>query len=311
MAFTLLDNTTELLMYRSVRRALSSDVYLERMHERAKEVMPADKYAEWVATYKVEVLGSKQRKLIERSYPEKVSYLVRKDKLSKPFGEALVRLHDFRNEMYHRDHVKDDLLRACSIFLFEVVCEMFVALPPTSVRSLSSYEEESSGWRRFQRKYGRQGFYMFSPEVPLEISKKVRGSISISLNRLRQTLKKHLKARLVQTLENLEQVRQDGLGNISTAKALKELQFIEDQIVRDAPVHKRDLKKYSPKFRMTDFAKWKRAIRSLDDLTDKYLLFNRFTTVEREFLEMEEVIDLAARHVDEAVQHAIDVARGK
>ena len=151
MAFTLLDNTVEILMYRATRHHLEMDEMIEVMHRRAKAVMPPKEYAKWAANSQLKVVGRKTRRAIDRHYPEKVRYLAGVKKVPEPLAATIGHLHDYRNEMYHRDRVQEDVLRSLTVFLFELACEIFVILHPDGYTSLSPGEEESHGWRRFNR----------------------------------------------------------------------------------------------------------------------------------------------------------------
>ena len=62
---------------------------------------------------------------------------------------------------------------------------------------------------------------------------------------------------------------------------------------------------------MKDLSLWKKRIKKLDKAKNKIRLFKDFAEIETEFEELELILMNAATELDSAIQHQIDIARGK
>jgi hypothetical protein len=70
---------------------------------------------------------------IGRFFNEKVGFLVGKKILAAPTGTVLRHLHDYRNEVQHRDHLRAESIRPAVLILFDIVLDLLVSLEPGSV----------------------------------------------------------------------------------------------------------------------------------------------------------------------------------
>jgi hypothetical protein len=125
-AVLLLDNVAEILMHRMTQDELCFNDLWEKMLEKTRnETDPAtyDRFCQEVAR-KVAVpnlLTKKEKRGIDKSFPEKLSFLSKtKHRIPAPVADALLSLHDHRNEMYHRDTLRPAILEAMSRLFFQI-----------------------------------------------------------------------------------------------------------------------------------------------------------------------------------------------
>lgn len=313
MAFVLLDNAAEILMHRRARMELVHNGWYRRMRESTIKGLTEEKIKEFEQEVKLPpIIDRKREKLIRRYFDEKTKYLSEDKKYIKTTTASVLRsLHQYRNELYHNDEVREETIRVSAILLFEIVCDLLLQLPPGSY-SISSLDHYNTvGWKKFFKNYGVSKRMFFDKKTWKKIVKILKKNISLTCNELREILKEHLLLRIDDAIERIEFIMRDGLGEKSLEEALKYIQLIESGVIIGLHDPKPLLRKFKASFKMKDFKKWKKRIKQFDKIRSKIQLFKAFSRIENEFEEIEKQIIKATSDLDAAIQHDIDVARGK
>jgi len=122
MALILLDNAAEILMYRKILSEFHYNEFYENLRGQAKSAMPPDIFDKFITDHSVpEVIAEKNKKKILKYFDEKITFL--SDAIGlipSPSGAVLSSLHRYRNETYHRDIIRNEILRPIAILYFEL-----------------------------------------------------------------------------------------------------------------------------------------------------------------------------------------------
>ncbi|WP_435060212.1 hypothetical protein [Streptomyces sp. bgisy060] len=114
LAFILLDSAVELIMHRKVQRELDGEQwqfnYLEKYRRMENSGSGGDWVREQIAELEPQVTSKRRRKKINDVFGEKVKFLVERDALPTEVLPVMSRLHEYRNETYHRDEHRVDVL---------------------------------------------------------------------------------------------------------------------------------------------------------------------------------------------------------
>ena len=73
-----------------------------------------------------------QRNKIEHDFDAKCALLVKEDILQPDQARVLKKLHEYRNETYHRDELRPATLASTNEIYVYLVCSMMIAMPCTA-----------------------------------------------------------------------------------------------------------------------------------------------------------------------------------
>lgn len=312
MAFVLLDNAAEILMHRKVVSDLSYNEMRRRMVDSAKRSLLPEKFKEWEQQSDMTIISIGKERQIKRYFDEKVKFLsVDHSDIPKSLAAVLNFLHKYRNELYHKDRIREETIRVSTTLLFEVVCELLVLLPPGGMSSSSRINYDSPDWTKFYREYNLKKHHFIEQEDLKSISSKLRSGIVLDCDLMRRLLREHLKSRIQEVIEALDFVMRDGLRINSRSESLKCIQFTASGQVIGLRDRRVALKGFRPKYSIKDFGRWRGDVIKFDKIKNKVSLFVAFADIEQNFEELESIICEAAADLDSAIQLEIDVMRGK
>lgn len=313
MAFILLDNAAETLMYRKVLDEFGHNELYERILEKAK-TLPPDIFDKFRREHPIpEILEAKEKWKILQYFDQKVTYLCDTCALiQKPLATVLSSLHRYRNEIYHREIIRVEILHAVAILYFETVCDLIEQLKQGATEYYSGDD-----WRPFFQRYNipKDGYPMLNDDDIQIILTGFRTCLAISLNELRNTLDAYLTNRFNDTSKKLDFITKS-IGLDSDGTALKLVQFSKSVGTReystsDILIHSPEFKRFRPPITETSFDSWKQKVLAFVNIMNKMDLLNAFKFVEDEFEPIEKMVLDFHNDLDAAIQFAVDLARGK
>ncbi len=316
MALILLDNAAEILMYRKVLSEFRHNEMYGKIREQAKSAMPPEIFDKFLTEHAVpEILEEKKKRKILKYFDEKITFLCDTCGLiPSPVRAVLSSLHSYRNETYHRDIIRNEILRPIAILYFELVCELVTYLQQSGI----SYSSEDD-WSQFFTKYGlgetQYKMRMLSDEDIEAILNRFRTELSINLHELRETLQEYVINRLDETLDRLNFIS-DALGSKRLNTTLKLIQFTQtnDSLQfnnRNVLLQSKEFNNYTAPITEEVFSNWRAKAHHFVNIEEKLALFKVFKDVEDQFEPIEHKIYDVADELDAAIQFAIDLARGK
>lgn len=316
MALILLDNVAEILMYRKILSEFHYNKDYEQIRRQAKSFMTPDIFERFLTEHSIpEILGEKDKNKILKYFDEKITFLCDTCGLiPRPSGAVLSSLHRYRNETYHRDIIRNEILRPIAIIYFELACDLITHLH----QNAACYHGEDD-WSDFFMKFGlgasEYKMRMLSDKDIEAILNSFLADLRITLHELKKTLREYVINRLDETLDRLNFIS-EGLGNNELNIVLKLVQFTETEASlefknRDLLLQSRKFGKFTPPVTIDVLERWKENAESFTSFNDKIALFIAFKRLEDEFEPIEHRIYDVADELDSAIQTAIDIARGK
>ncbi|TQS42774.1 hypothetical protein [Cryptosporangium phraense] len=128
LSLILFDGAFELMMHREItpwmplwRNIYEAVVENEAAVRTAGAELPPEEIATRVE-FRAKGLSKSQATRIERDFAAKIDRLVAESKLTERDGRLAKRLHDYRNETYHRDHVRKDSIRLAVAAYGDIAC---------------------------------------------------------------------------------------------------------------------------------------------------------------------------------------------
>jgi hypothetical protein len=307
IALLLLDNASEVLMYRTVVDALQHNDYYDRIFSNARKCMPKEEYEKFKAETSYKLIPKSQHKAILRYYDQKVDFLIERGNLEEAVGGVLKSMHRYRNEAYHREFVRKATIKPAVILLYELVCHLLETLKPGGM-SFSS----GDNWSKFYQKYKLDNMMSIMSGGLEKIVASLRDSMVLSCTDLGKLLSEHLHDRIEGMRESLEFIINEATGANDLAGELKRIQYWNKY--KRLPIKKEDQDEfdhYSPKYSFESFSEWKKASDALLEEREKLEVFNKFSKIEAALEPLETMISEVAVLVDQAIQAEIDRRRGK
>lgn len=303
VALILLDNAVEVMMHRIIKDELfHTDMYERMLRNFPKGPLDA-KGEELRREMASHVISRRRRDEIRRYFGAKVDFLSDRDRIPRPGARALKHLHNYRNETQHEDLVREESIRAVVMLLFDISTDFLVRLKTgsTSWRGGADY-----GWLQ---KYGvqRPRLFLGSEDVRQHIAQQLRADLPLDDAEIRKSLIVHLTERLDAMEGQLDYVREN-MELKDAAEALRHVQFWKSS---PGHVDPPKLSSFVARHDLTSIAKWRAGVEALNSIADKLDMFDQFATIEDDFEPLERMIDDVVGDIDEQIQLAIDIARGK
>jgi hypothetical protein len=302
LALLLLDNAAEILMHRRVADELAHDEFYVKLH-RTIDSVPASPAEKEAARKRLGYtpLSEKRKKALAWSFEEKARFLSQEKRdLPEPAARILCYLHRYRNEAYHRDHVRPGSVRPATLILFEIVCDLLLCLP-------SSWSYSSDGDYGWLEKYGvhpLRGGIRGTPQIVSELKK----GLPLDVEDLRTSLTTHLNDRIDEIVEGIHFVSEPRAGEEETLKAL---QLWSQDRTRNPYLRDQTFHDFRPRYTMASLQRWRERIDEIGAIDEKLTLFESFADLEQEMEPLESLVSEVVALVDQATQLAIDIERGK
>jgi hypothetical protein len=303
LALLLLDNAAEILMHRKVTEELQHDDFYVKLHRVIDgfQTSPAEK-EDLRKQLGYTPLSEKRKKAVAWSFEEKTKFLSQEKKyIPEPAARVLSYLHRYRNEAYHRDHVRPDSIRPATLLLFEVVCDLLTYLPA------GSWSYSSNGDYSWLAKYGVNAIHNDN-QGRGRIIVQLKEGLPLDIEDLRTSLAAHLNDRIDEIVEGLGFIAEPKAGEEETLKAL---QLWSQDRTRNPYLRDQRFHDFKPRYTMASLQRWREQIADLSTIGDKLVLFERFSDLEQEIEPLETLVSEVVAIVDEAAQLADDIARGK
>lgn len=275
LAFILLDSVVELLMHRMIQVIFSLRRHDYRKLESWKAMLARDdawerypglnreQYRQAVNDLEAELVSKTKRTKIDREFGAKVTFLVEQEWLPAGLELVLQKLHYFRNDTYHRDKHRIEVVRPAALIYFDVACSVFEA-------------------------YGCS-----STDV-----QQMRDDIGLGFETVRAALAEHLLERLEDLRQSLDHI--DGCLTSHDAQpgdAILVLQ-IEDGDV-EAIFDQEVLRSRAFPIGYGDLDSWTARAHALKSETDRYALFIEFGSIEECFEKLEEAAQEMIFEIDD------------
>ncbi|GIJ62666.1 hypothetical protein [Virgisporangium aurantiacum] len=308
LALILLDSAVELIMHRMVEAELRHERFhfdqlkqLRRLESWRHSGTPiqrqfatsgpsSDQLATEIQRLAPMVTPTAKRKKIDRVFGDKIDFLVERHLLPAEVAPALKKLHDYRNETYHRDQHRVEVLHPAVVIYFDIACTVLDHYNPGSIivgpfgPELSRFRDGSSG-------------HDDPFDLPHRAAGQLRQDIGLDLATVREALVAHLLERLEDIESGLGYIEENSMNRMRPGDAIRWMQVDDDDveaIFDDAVFRSRDYP-----LTMADVASWIARATAMENMNDKHALFAEFAALEDAFEAMERQVSKAVWDIDE------------
>ncbi|WP_306206174.1 hypothetical protein [Actinoplanes sp. RD1] len=306
LAHILLDSAVELIMHRMVEQRLRWEHrnfdQLEglyrlrrwrqngtRLQRQFANELSESQLEQEIARLEPSVTSKADRKKIDRDFLRKAEFLVEKDALPATLVPVLRKLHAYRNETYHRDHHRIEILLPAVLIYFDVACSVLDLYSPGSVIGADAVGPELA---RFQPNW-RSGDPF---EIPHLAATKLREEIGLDLPALQDALADHLSLRLQEMLSGLNYIEENA-RRLQPGDAIRLMQIDDGDV--DAIFDSEVLRSRRLPITMQSLRDWVERAEALREVTDRDTLFAEFAILEDLFEPLEGRVNEAIWNIDE------------
>ncbi|MEU1365031.1 hypothetical protein ABZ454_02700 [Streptomyces sp. NPDC005803] len=309
LAHILLDSAVELIMHRmaeaelhferidfdqleNLRRLESMRKSDNPLHRRFATGPSDDQLRAEIQRLEGRVTSKRKRKRINDNFGDKVDFLVEREKLPGDLAPVLRKLHDYRNETYHRDQHRVEVIRPAVLIYFDAACTVLDRYEPGVLIGDGRLGPELA---RFQDSSSSQ-------QNPFEIShraaKQLRKEVGLDLVTVRDALVGHLLGRLEDLESGLAYIEENSASGAVPGDAIRIMQIEDGDL--DAIFDKDVLRTRKFPLTMKDVKSWITRAMAMEEMDDKHALFAELAALEDAFENLEQKVREAVWAIDEA-----------
>jgi hypothetical protein len=247
------------------------------------------------------IIGKPTEAKLGRYFDEKIKFLENQKKIDSPTVRTLSAIHRYRNEAYHQNKVRPETIRPVVLLLFELACDLLVAL------RLRSYSERGGNdWSYFEQLFGVSAHSAMSETGTKRIREVLRDGLALDPADLAESLADHLETRFDEFRELFENHVSRGLPLDETISNAKKW------IVRESQAYQlgdRAFKKAAEEFTLAELESLKHGAEVMRKARDKVTLFAAFSELETAFEPIENCLFDLTSEIDQIIDLAIQAAR--
>jgi hypothetical protein len=310
LGLVLLDSAAELLMHRETDRMLETDHRLLRVAEACHEWTGRGEND--LNELRARIVSGTRRKKIEREFGAKCDYLMDRGLLAGPQVRVLKKLHDYRNETYHRDKVRPPTLASAVKIYTYLVCVMMRDFPAQMICISSSDPSEAIAKYLEDHECGL-GLLGLDLQARIATSLLDQSGVAEPLQ-LGEALAQHISDRFdqledaaAQSAAFFNQLGVNESWDFDTILCLVQLKSDELRRIRSSE----DARAVRVPVRAGQIKRWRRAGDALAMQTNDLAAFAAFADLEDAFEPTEALVIKLAMDVDRKIQMQVDAALGK
>lgn len=293
LALILVDNVIETLIHRQVRYLFSEEnVFLRPSHELRHTI--------------------EERKKILRNFNDLVNFFKNETGLiSNDYCDMILICHKFRNEAYHENFLREEIIIETSRAYFQICCMILPKLSPNSVAYFSDPliselfkkcefegdpldKKSIEKWAEKTVLYRKCNVDLFSQQMSDYLLERISGLIS-SLN-------------FIATWGNDDSI----LFKEETRKTLKEIQFYN--VDKPWPIPEKEynrlFQEFKEKITEPQINKWKKIAESILPETHIRTILWKFSLIDYDLSKIEEDTDQIYFIIESQIENEIDRLRG-
>jgi hypothetical protein len=315
LGLILLDSAAELLMHRQCEQLLAWNSYyghlLKSMEEMPDQVRD-ETYEARITDLRSNAVSNTRRKKINKEFDAKCDFLSEKDLLAEPHVRVLKRLHDYRNETYHRDEVRSGTLASAAKIYIYLVCTMMRDFPDHSMfiplysasditPILAKYIDTNTDGildRDLQRTITEQLMEESAVGEPKQLGRALAQHVKDRLGDLEKSA--------ADTIDWFQAVTRDETWDIEAS--LRMAQATDQMDAVHTADHARAL---NVPIGLKQVEDWRRRSEKLQSETNDLDAFAMFADLEEAFEPVEALVSAQAMTIDREIQLQMDIARGK
>lgn len=266
----------------------------------------------WLQTRIEWFMSPTQIQSIRRNFDDKLRFLAWDHKLSPDLVRVTSRLHEYRNEMYHREETRPDALRIAAHLYALILTQMLQSLPP---QWLAMSGGEDSEWKRISSRLTVAIPGAWSPltsdfgALQRLLAEELRSSVDV--RDAREIIGDYIRDRVSVVHENLGFVA-DWLAYYDhSLSSITELDVIRNIYLWEFGLSLADLRGRKAPVTAAMVKRWDAWASQIPEDSSPVGAFASLVAFESEFEAFEALVKNEAAKVDAAIQARIDEMRGK
>ncbi|WP_438453116.1 hypothetical protein [Streptomyces asiaticus] len=306
LAFILLDSVTELILHRTVQSELWDQEMLIGLLPTYKQLAAhgSAKAAAEAEAIEAKIIPKPKLNNIDRNFDAKVAFLVERGALDAALGPVLAKLHKYRNEMYHRDKLRPEVIKPATLIYFDSACTALHSYRQLYM-AYGSPSELGPELKRYAVTDDALG--LVRQDLPQRIAAQLRGEVGLDLPQVRSALVQYLHARLDEMRDGLTFI-EDNLG-ISDLVRGDALRLVQANLTVTTTLEQVRGRKYP--YSKADLEQWRSLVSALESIGDKHQLVREYASVEDALEPFERKVKKAVTDLDRHLSLQDEIARGK
>lgn len=313
LAFILLDNAAEVIMRRNIEAELAGNRFLEHIQDRWREILAEDSgNAEARRRHdemESEIVSRRARKVLADKFDPKVDFIRDRGGIQETEARVLKKLHKYRNELYHRDHIRSRTIHSACLLYFDMTCALFERLCQAPFQVATMHMQAPPELRKFSPA-GTDGY----PTVE-EVVAGLRSGLGIDDAGLRKALANHLTARLDDleaAVSRVEGLLFGTLPELAPSVPWRQLVVhLAQWEGEELPGSFDELLAARVPYGEADLAAFRRMAADTQDAVGRLELFAAFADTEDAFEPFEERMTALDQRLELEIQREVDTRRGK
>jgi hypothetical protein len=298
MALILLDNVAEVLMHRRAESEIAWSDHWEYDLKRMESWQHAQDphFLEYKTEVAGRVISSPHKREIRQTFEAKPKFLSEdRHEIEEFLARTIGIIHRYRNKAYHRDNVRKETLRTIVLLLFELVCDLVVALPPDHLRIDPSEDRE-----RLEKQYGISAHEFTQKATLVKVLPVLKGALPLSLSDLRDDLADHLDLRIAELHDGVMIISEGVARQISSLEAVEAAKSWYSHVRQDQYSTRERARREAAVsvFEPRSCGRWKAKLPDLRRLDDKRHLFAVFADNEEEIEPVEDAVFGVVANID-------------
>lgn len=135
---------------------------------------------------------------IEHNFGKKVDFLLGRGMIHASLGAGLHKLHDYRNEAYHRDKLRTETLAPAVRIYFDMACTLLADFdnPGPLVKKMWSPAEFAEKHPGLTKYASLDDLWYTTDGMPKSVSERLLAEVALDVDTLRDDLVNHLRGRI-------------------------------------------------------------------------------------------------------------------
>jgi hypothetical protein len=215
LALILIDNAVEVIMFRRFQNALAFNHVRGELLKSYDESGHEGPEPELVAEARETYVPKTKRRDIERSFGEKVDFLVQRGLISASIGAGLHKLHNYRNEAYHRDKLRTETMAPAVRIYFDMGCTLLADFdnPKPLIKKMWDPVEFAEKHPGITKYASLDKLWHTTDGMPRLVSERLLAEVALDVDTLRDDLMTHLRGRISEIEKELA-VSQWSFGDV-------------------------------------------------------------------------------------------------
>jgi hypothetical protein len=308
LALLLLDNAVEVQMEHRIEQELGYEDARERIRSRVLELPPApERERDFRDILEWQPLSEMKKGKIARYFDEKVAALsTRWPHLPSHVVQPLKHLHRYRNEAYHRAHVRRETIETAAKLLLDINCEMLMSVYP---RTMVYASDQDYSW--LEQRFGEQPMRVMGNQIFLERAvREFRSIIPLNDETVASTLAEHTESRFEEFFGALDFIVENTRCP-DRRTAFNDSQYFGEVRRKAIDPARRRIEGYQAQCQLPFIDQLIRNVEGIRNAASRLEAFRRFSVIESQFEPLEDDVSELAAEVDHMIQMEIDRLRGK